>query len=250
VTVAALAGGIQYDGGIMTRLTGTRLVLSVFLALGAASCSKGTAAALDTERVPAPAVDVQPGARTSEVAILAGGCFWGVQGVYQHVKGVTSAVSGYAGGDERTAEYEMVGTGRTGHAESVRIVFDPRTVTYGRLLQIFFSVAHDPTELNRQGPDDGPQYRSALFPTNAEQARVAKAYIQQLNDAKVFGSPIVTTIEEGREFYRAEAYHQDFLERNPSHPYIVVNDLPKVAALKRSFAEFYRSKPALAGSFD
>ena len=135
--------------------------------------------------IPAPAVDEQPGARNAEVAILAGGCFWGVQGVYQHVKGVTSAVSGYAGGDERTADYDSVSSGRTGHAESVRIVFDPRTITYGRLLQIFFAVAHDPTELNRQGPDDGPQYRSAVFPTSADQARVAKAYIQQLNDANV-----------------------------------------------------------------
>jgi peptide-methionine (S)-S-oxide reductase len=132
----------------------------------------------------------------------------------------------------------------------VRIVFDPRLVSYGRLLQIFFSVAHDPTELNRQGPDEGPQYRSTVFPASAEQARVARAYIQQLNDAKVFGAPVVTTIEEGRAFYRAEAHHQDFLERNPSNPYIVANDLPKVAALKRAFADLYRAKPVLAGSFD
>ena len=224
-----------------------RLALAALLALTAAACSRGTAASLDADRViPAPVVDVQPGTRSSEVAILAGGCFWGVQGVYQHVKGVTSAVSGYAGGDERAADYEMVSTGRTRHAESVRLVFDPRIITYGRLLQIFFSVAHDPTELNRQGPDEGPQYRSAVFPGDAEQARVAKAYIQQLNDANVFGAPVVTTIEEGREFYRAEEYHQDFLERNPTHPYIVVNDLPKIAALKRAFADFYRAKPGLA----
>ena len=193
----------------MPRLPGTRLVLSALTALMAVACSKGTAAPLDADRViPAPLVDAQPGTRSSEVAILAGGCFWGVQGVYQHVKGVTSAVSGYAGGDERTAHYDLVSAGRTAHAESVRIVFDPRAITYGRLLQIFFSVAHDPTELNRQGPDEGPQYRSAVFPASGEQARVAKAYIQQLNDASVFGAPIVTTIEEGREFYRAEAYHQ------------------------------------------
>jgi peptide-methionine (S)-S-oxide reductase len=236
---------------MMPRPPGTRLVLAALLALTAAACSSGTASSLNPDRIiPAPAVDVQPGSRSTEVAILAGGCFWGVQGVYQHVTGVTSAVSGYAGGDERTADYERVSSGRTEHAESVRLVFDPRAVSYGRLLQIFFAVAHDPTELNRQGPDEGPQYRSAVFPTNAEQARVARAYIQQLNEAKVFGAPIVTTIEERREFYRAEAHHQDFLERNPSNSYIVVNDLPKIAALKRSFADLYRAKPALVGSFD
>lgn len=230
----------------MMLMRGTRVLLSIFLAFAAAACLKGTASPLDADRIiPAPVVDEQAGTRTSEVAILAGGCFWGVQGVYQHVKGVTSAVAGYAGGDERTAEYDMVSTGRTGHAESVRIVFDPRAITYGRLLQIFFAVAHDPTELNRQGPDEGPQYRSAVFPTNAEQTRVAKAYIQQLNDASVFGSVIVTKIEEGREFYSAEEHHQDFLERNPSNPYIVANDLPKVAALKRAFADLYRAKPVL-----
>jgi peptide-methionine (S)-S-oxide reductase len=235
----------------MPRVTETRLVLFAVVALSAAACSRGTAAGLDADRVvPPPRVDVQPATRSSEVAIFAGGCFWGVQGVYQHVKGVTSAVSGYAGGDERTADYERVSSGRTAHAESVRIVFDPRVITYGRLLQIFFAVAHDPTELNRQGPDEGPQYRSTVFPVNADQARVARAYIQQLNDANVFGAPIVTTIEEGREFYRAEPYHQDFLQRNPSHPYIVTHDLPKIAALKRSFADLYRAKPALVGSFD
>jgi len=142
----------------------------------------------------------------------------------------------------------MVGTGRTGHAESVRIVFDPRVISYGRVLQIFFSVAHDPTELNRQGPDEGPQYRSAIFPSGDEQARVARAYIQQLNDARAFPADIVTTIEPGKEFYRAEDYHQDFLERHPSYPYIVVNDLPKVAELKRLFPDRYRGRPVLVGS--
>lgn len=235
----------------MPRLSATRLLLAALVAFTVAACSRGTAAGLDTDRViPAPVVDVQAGTRSSEVAILAGGCFWGVQGVYQHVQGVTSAVSGYAGGDERTADYPLVSTGRTAHAESVRIVFDPRVITYGRLLQIFFAVAHDPTELNRQGPDEGPQYRSTVFPAGAEQARVARAYIQQLNDARVFPATIATTIEEGREFYRAEAYHQDFLQRNPSHPYIVINDLPKVAVLKRTFADLYRAKPALVGSLD
>ena len=183
----------------------TRFVLLVVTAFTAAACLRGTASTREADRmIPAPAVDEQAGTRTSEVAILAGGCFWGVQGVYQHVKGVTGAVSGYAGGDERTAQYEMVGTGRTGHAESVRVVFDPRVITYGRVLQIFFAVAHDPTELNRQGPDEGPQYRSAVFPTNADQSRVAKAYIQQLNDANVFGATIATKVEEGREFYSAD----------------------------------------------
>ena len=236
----------------MTRMARLRLLPAAVALLSASlACVAGTASAAGSGRlVPPPAVDEQAGARSSEVAVVAGGCFWGVQGVYQHVKGVTSAVSGYAGGDERTAEYEMVGTGRTGHAESVRIVFDPRVISYGRVLQIFFSVAHDPTELNRQGPDDGPQYRSTIFPTSPEQARVAKAYIQQLNDARVFAAPVVTTVEEGRDFYRAEPYHQDFLERHPTYPYIVVNDLPKVADLKRLFAELYRAKAVLVGTVE
>jgi peptide-methionine (S)-S-oxide reductase len=216
-------------------------------ALVSAACLSGSASSGDGRLVPPPAADVQVGSRTSATAVLAGGCFWGVQGVYQHVTGVTGAVSGYAGGDERTAQYEMVGTGRTGHAEAVRIVFDPRVVSYGKLLQIFFSVAHDPTELNRQGPDEGPQYRSAIFPADDEQARVAKAYVQQLNDAREFPSAVVTTIETGKPFYRAEDYHQDFLERHPTHPYIVINDLPKVADLKRLFPDLYRSKPVLVG---
>jgi len=213
-----------------------------------AACMSGSAASGTGRLVPAPAVDVEAGGRTSEVAVLAGGCFWGVQGVYQHVNGVTSAVSGYAGGEERTAQYEMVGTGRTGHAESVRVVYDPRVVSYGRILQIFFSVAHDPTELNRQGPDEGPQYRSAIFPANDEQARVAKAYIQQLNAAQIFGADIVTTIEPGRPFYRAEDYHQDFLELHPSYPYIAINDLPKISDLKRLLPDAYRAKAVLVGA--
>jgi peptide-methionine (S)-S-oxide reductase len=228
-----------------------RLFLTAGALLLASGCMMGTASTLGPGRaVPAPAVDEAPSSRTSEVAVLAGGCFWGVQGVYQHVNGVTSAVSGYAGGDERTAQYEVVSGGGTRHAESVRIVFDPRVISYGRVLQIFFAVAHDPTELNRQGPDEGTQYRSTIFAANAEQARVARAYIQQLNDAKVFGAPVVTTIEEGRAFYRAEAYHQDFLERNPTYPYIAINDLPKVADLKRVFPDEYRAKAVLAGSVE
>jgi peptide-methionine (S)-S-oxide reductase len=195
--------------------------------------------------IPAPAVDEQAGDATSEVAVLAAGCFWGVQGVYQHVKGVVSAVSGYAGGEKNTAEYERVSTGRTGHAESVQITFDPHTITYGRILQVYFSVAHDPTELDRQGPDVGPQYRSAIFPTSEEQASLAKAYIAQLDQAQVFKAAIVTRIEPGRAFYPAEPYHQDFLTLNPTHAYIAYNDLPKLENLKRLFPDLYRAKPVL-----
>ena len=181
--------------------------------------------------------------QTSEVAVVAGGCFWGVQGVFQHVDGVTSAVSGYAGGEKATAHYEMTSSGNTGHAESVQITFDPRKITYGRILQVYFSVAHDPTELNRQGPDEGTQYRSAIFPMNDEQARVAKAYIAQLDSAHAFGAPIVTTIEPGKTFYRAEDYHQDFLAKNPGYPYIVFNDLPKIANLKQAVSRPLPPRP-------
>src|SRR6202048_2997186 len=187
----------------------------------------------DAHPFPAPLIDEPAGQTHAEVAVLAGGCFWGVQGVFQHVAGVTQAVSGYAGGSQATAQYTTVSTGTTGHAESVQITFDPQQISYGHLLQIYFSVAHDPTELNRQGPDVGTQYRSAIFPTTAEQASVAKAYIDQLEQAAVFKAPIVTRIELDKTFYAAEAYHQDFLTRNPNYPYIVVNDLPKIEALKR-----------------
>jgi peptide-methionine (S)-S-oxide reductase len=199
--------------------------------------------------IPAPLLE-EPSGRsgTSEVAILAGGCFWGVQGVFQHVKGVASAVSGYAGGDQATAHYSVVGSGSTGHAESVRVIFDPRIVSYGRVLQIYFSVAHDPTELNRQGPDVGTQYRSAIFPTSRKQAKVADAYIAQLNGAKVFDAPVVTKVEPNHTFYPAESYHQDFLARNPAYPYIAVNDLPKVESLKRLFPDSYRSDPVLVSA--
>jgi len=196
--------------------------------------------------VPAPALDLPAADAATEVAVFAGGCFWGVQGVYQHTRGVVSAVSGYAGGEKHTADYDRVGTGTTGHAESVQVTFDPRQISYGRLLQIFFSVAHDPTQLNRQGPDAGPQYRSAIFPASAEQANVAKAYIAQLDGAGVYAHPIVTTVEPGRTFYPAEKYHQDYMTRHPRDPYIMVNDLPKVADLKRLFPERYRSEPVLA----
>ena len=195
--------------------------------------------------MPPPVLDPPAAGRTSEVAVLAGGCFWGVQGVYQHVKGVTNAVSGYAGGDKTTAVYERVGTGTTGHAESVEITFDPREISYGRLLQVFFSVVHDPTQLNRQGPDVGTEYRSAIFPMNADQEAVARAYVNQLQVARAFSAPVVTKIEPGKVFYRAEEYHQDYLVRNPSNPYIAINDLPKIRDLQRVFSGLYRETPVL-----
>jgi len=195
--------------------------------------------------IPAPAIDETPGAATTEVAVLAGGCFWGVQGVFQHVKGVISAVSGYAGGEQSTARYDSVETGRTGHAESVRITFDPHRILYGQILQVYFSVAHDPTELNRQGPDRGTQYRSTIFPATASQAEIAKAYIAQLDKAHAFDRPIVTTIEPDRAFYPAEDYHQDFLTRHPDVPYIVIYDLPKLRQLRQVFPDLYRTEPVL-----
>ena len=209
-----------------------------------------TAAAEDAVVIPAPAIDVQPGPRTTEIAVLAGGCFWGMQGVFQHVEGVTRAVSGYAGGDADSANYKLVSRGATHHAESVEITYDPSKISYGKILQIYFSVAHDPTQFNYQGPDIGPQYRSAIFPTSEEQARVAKAYIAQLDQVHVYGNAIVTTIDPGHTFYPAEDYHQDYLTLNPTSPYIVINDLPKIANLKRVFPELYREEPVLvmAGS--
>ena len=231
------------------RLITSAAVMAMGIGVMAAGCGR-LASAFQPERahvLPAPAIDTPAAAATSEVAVLAGGCFWGVQGVYQHVKGVTKAVSGYAGGEKATAAYERVGTGRTGHAESVQITFNPREMTYGRLLHIYFSVAHNPTELNRQGPDEGPQYRSTIFPQTTEQAAVARAYIAQLNRARVFDAAIVTTIEPDRPFYQAEAYHQDYLFLNPSSPYIAVHDLPKIEDLKRLFPDLYRATPVLVG---
>lgn len=194
--------------------------------------------------IAAPALDESTQAH-SETAVFAGGCFWGVQGVFQHVKGVQRAVSGYAGGAADTARYERVSAGDTGHAESVQVTFDPTQVSYGSLLQIYFSVAHDPTELDRQGPDSGTQYRSALFVQSPEQQRVAQAYIAQLDAAHVFGKPIVTRLEHDKNFYPAEDYHQDFLTEHPAYPYIVVNDLPKVAHLKQLYPQRYQEQPVL-----
>ena len=226
------------------RRLGMAALLAGVLLLGGLGL-RSLPAAADSPALPPPASDEPAGQATSETTVVAGGCFWGVQGVFQHVKGVTRAVSGYAGGEKDTAHYKMVGTGETGHAESVQITFDPRQITYGRILQIYFSVAHDPTELNHQGPDEGTQYRSTIFAANAGQAQVAKAYIAQLGQAHVFSAPIVTTIELGRSFYPAEDYHQDFLARNPDYPYIVYNDLPKIAELKRLFPDLYRPDPVL-----
>ena len=207
-------------------------------------------AAEDAVVLPAPAVDPPVSAGPhSETAVLAGGCFWGVQGVFQHVRGVSNVVSGYAGGGSDTAQYNRVGRGDTGHAESVQITYDPTQVTYGRLLQIFFSVAHNPTELNRQGPDSGPQYRSEIFPQSEEQAKVAKAYIAQLDAARAFPQPIVTkTGTMKAAFYLAEGYHQDYVFNNPRNMYIVINDAPKVENLKQMFPDVYRDKPVLVAN--
>jgi peptide-methionine (S)-S-oxide reductase len=197
--------------------------------------------------IPAPATDVAP-ASGIQTAIIAGGCFWGVQGVFQHTAGVINAVSGYSGGSKATADYNMVSMGTTGHAEAVEIKYDPKKISYGKILQIFFSVAHDPTQLNRQGPDSGPQYRSAIFTANDEQKKVADAYIAQLNAAKVYWKPIVTKVGPLEAFYPAEAYHQDYLTLHPTQPYIAYNDIPKVEALKKIFAENYIEKPTLVGN--
>ena len=204
-------------------------------------------AAEDAVVIPAPAVDA-PASDGIQTAVLAGGCFWGVQGVFQHTSGVINAVSGYAGGSKATADYTMVSTGSTGHAEAVEIKYDPKKISYGKILQIFFSVAHDPTQLNRQGPDSGPQYRSAIFTANDEQKKVADAYIAQLNAAKVYKKPIVTKLGPLEAFYPAEPYHQDYLTLHPNQPYIAYNDLPKIENLKKLFAANYLDKPTLVSS--
>jgi peptide-methionine (S)-S-oxide reductase len=205
------------------------------------------AQAQNSTPVPAPAVD-QAGVTGPQTIVVSGGCFWGVQGVFEHVKGVQRAVSGYAGGKKETADYETVSGGDTGHAESVQITYDPQQISEGRLLRIFFTVALDPTEVNRQGPDEGTQYRSEIFATTPDQARIAKAYIAQLDAAHVFPKPIATRVDTLPGFYPAEAYHQDFLVLHPDYPYIVYNDLPKVAALKAAFPGDYRETPVMVGS--
>ncbi|MBW9102227.1 peptide-methionine (S)-S-oxide reductase MsrA [Paraburkholderia phenoliruptrix] len=194
-----------------------------------------------------PALDEPVAAASAheESAVFAGGCFWGVQGVFQHVRGVKQAVSGYSGGGRETAHYETVSGGATGHAEAVQVAFDPAQVTYGQLLQVYFSVIHDPTQLDRQGPDSGPQYRSAVFPLNDTQRRVAQSYIAQLDKAQAFPAPIVTKVEAFKGFYPAEFYHQNYLTQHPNSAYIALNDMPKVANLKRLFPNLYRDKAVL-----
>lgn len=195
--------------------------------------------------IPPPIYDEHPIGIHSENMVVAGGCFWGVQGVFQHVKGVKNAVSGYAGGNRTTANYENVSRGDTGHAESVQITYDPTQISYGKLLQIFFSVAHNPTELNQQGPDSGAQYRSVVFPTSKAQSNIVQSYLIQLNQAKVFSAPTTTRIETFNGFYPAEEHHQNFLTLNPNYPYIVFNDLPKIEQLKRLFPKNYQVNPTL-----
>jgi len=222
------------------------LIASMAVVAGAAWIA--TRAAEAPVVIPAPALDnpKQPG--RLQTAVLAGGCFWGLQGVFEHVRGVHEVLAGYSGGTRATAQYDQVGTGRTGHAESVQVVFDPAEVTYGELLQIYFSVAHDPTELNRQGPDSGTQYRSAIFYGDDTQRHIAESYIAQLGSARAFPQPIVTRVDELKGFYRAEDYHQDFYLKNPQYPYIVVNDLPKIRHLKQIFPDYYVERPVTLGA--
>lgn len=212
----------------------------LFIVVTMMACSSATASATS---IPDPTLD-QPlaSSKGEQTAVLAGGCFWGVEAVFEHVKGVSDVISGYSGGSPATAQYEKVGTGETGHAESVRITYDPSQISYGQLLKVFFSVAHDPTELNRQGPDRGSQYRSAIFYSNEEQKRIAQAYIEQLNRAKVFARPIVTQVAALQSFNEAEAYHQDYLAQHPDEPYIVINDQPKVANLRKQLPGLYKAK--------
>lgn len=217
---------------------------TALLALAFAVLTVPACAADLNKRIPAPALDPASAAQ-SETLVLAGGCFWGQQGVFQHVKGVSKVVAGYSGGTKATATYEMVTTETTGHAEAVQITFDPKVISAGKLLQIYFSVAHDPTELNRQGPDSGPSYRSEIYFASDAQEKTARAYVAQLTAAKIFAQPIVTKIERVQGFYPAEGYHQDFLAKNPNHGYIVMFDLPKLAALKAVWPEYYRDTPVL-----
>jgi len=215
-------------------------VMTVALVLFAAKLTNGGSRSMDAP-VSAPSFDAQvTGGAVEDTAVFAGGCFWGVEAVYDHVKGVKRAISGYAGGDVSSPSYEQVSTGDTGHAESVEVIYDPSQVSYGKLLQIFFSVVHDPTQLNRQGPDHGTQYRSAIFYNNAQQQQVAESYIKQLTAAKTFSRPIVTRVAKLRAFFPAEEYHQNYLAQHPDQPYIVINDQPKIAALKKQFADIYQ----------
>ena len=227
----------------------SRWGLSALLLVATLAIAMRPATAAEQARViPVPTQDETATTGEPRTVVLAGGCFWGVQGVFQHTKGVINAVSGYAGGDMVTADYDKVSTGVTGHAESVQVTYDPKQISYGKILQIFFSVVHDPTQLNRQGPDSGTQYRSAIFTANDEQKKVAEAYIAQLNAAKVYRKQIVTKVGPLEAFYPAEAYHQDYLTLHPNQPYIAYNDIPKVENLKKIFAENYIEKPTLVSN--
>ena len=223
----------------MLTNVGYRLTLAASVLAMACSSAGATGA---SPAFPDPAQDVKEPGAGMQTAVLAGGCFWGVEGVFERLNGVSDVVSGYAGGSKSSASYEVVSTGATGHAESVKITYDPNRISYGQLLKIFFAIAHDPTELNRQGPDEGTQYRSSIFYVNEEQKQVATAYIKQLTDAKIFRRPIVTTVVPLEAFYPAEAYHQNFLVRNPTYPYIVYNDLPKVKHLEQEFPAMVKGK--------
>jgi peptide-methionine (S)-S-oxide reductase len=223
-----------------------RYVVATAITLAALTAVRGVPHSTAAVKLPEPAVDEPMASHAGqEKAVVAGGCFWGVQAVFEHVKGVTKVVSGYAGGDAQTATYDQVSTETTGHAESVEITYDPSVITYGQLLKVYFSVAHDPTELNRQGPDAGTSYRSAIFFTTPDQERIAKAYISQLGQAKVFPRPIVTQVVSLPAFYPAEAYHQDFFVHNPTYPYIVINDRPKVEHLKSEWPSLYKDYPSV-----
>jgi len=210
-------------------------ILVTTLVVGTLACATRAAS-----RFPDPAVDPAPAKAGTQTAVLAGGCFWGVEAVFETLNGVSEAVSGYAGGKQASAHYEMVGTGTTGHAESVQVTYDPAVISYGKLLKVFFAVAHDPTQLNRQGPDEGPQYRSSIFYATPEQQAVAEAYVRQLDAAKIFKRSLVTKVVPLEGFYPAETYHQNFLVQHPDYPYIVYNDLPKLEHLKKEFPELLR----------
>jgi peptide-methionine (S)-S-oxide reductase len=221
---------------------GAMLIVAAFGWVAATSGAEAPAV------VPAPSLDNPKQHGRLQTAVLAGGCFWGLQGVFEHVRGVRGVLAGYSGGSRLTAQYDDVGTGRTGHAESVQVTFDPGELTYGELLQIFFSVAHDPTELNRQGPDSGTQYRSEIFYADETQRNIAQSYIAQLDKSKTFSQPIATRVDALKGFYPAEAYHQDFYLKNPGYPYIVINDLPKIRNLKQLFPDSYRDSPVMVAA--
>jgi peptide-methionine (S)-S-oxide reductase len=237
--------GVEAAGNTPMNVKALSLTLAAAAVASIAALLSSHASAGDLNKeIPAAASDPANPA-SSEVAVLAGGCFWGQQGVFEHVKGVTKVVAGYSGGSSRTARYDTVSEGTSGHAEAVQITFDPRQVTFGQLLRIYFSVAHDPTELDRQGPDTGSQYRSEIFAAGPEQEAAARAYIVQLDAAHIFTAPIVTRVEPLKGFYPAEDYHQDYLVKNPDSSYIRTNDLPKISALKRVWPDFYRETPVL-----